>query len=293
MRETLKAVARAVATIGVSPLLLSYAVRRVLLGGDRALEGSAQTLSQVSGIVGEYLRRAFLARVLAGCAPTATIQFGALFSQVGSRIDDRVYIGPRCHLGLVHLEKDVLLAAGVHVPSGGATHGIADPDTPIRDQPGARTLVTIGEGTWIGSAAIVMADVGKHCVIGAGSVVTRPIPDYSIAAGVPATIIRTRKGSGLGARGSGAETDGSGLGARGSATETDGSGLEARGSATETDGSGLEARGSATETDGSGLGARGSGAETDGSGLEARGSGTETDGSGLGARGSGVGAITS
>ena len=59
-------------------------------------------------------------------------------------------------------------------------------------QPGERRLVRIGEGTWVGSAAVVMADVGRHCVIGAGSVVTKPIPDYSIAAGVPAVVIRSR-----------------------------------------------------------------------------------------------------
>jgi len=38
-----------------------------------------------------------------------------------------------------------------------------------------------------------MTDVGRHSVIGAGSVVTKPIPDYSIAAGVPAKVIRSRR----------------------------------------------------------------------------------------------------
>jgi acetyltransferase-like isoleucine patch superfamily enzyme len=123
------------------------------------------------------------------------VQFGSLFSQAGARLDESVYVGPRCHLGLVHLERDVLLGAGVHIPSGGATHGIDDLDRPIREQPGARTLVRIGEGTWVGSAAVIMADVGRHCVIGAGSVVTHQIPDYSIAAGVPARVIRSRGAS--------------------------------------------------------------------------------------------------
>ena len=193
MREALKSLARGLALLVVSPALLSYALRRPLFGADRALEGSTQALGLLPGLAGEYLRRAFLARALDGCASSATVQFGTLFSQAGARIDARVYVGPRCHLGLVHLEQDVLLAAGVHVPSGGATHGIDDPDRPIRDQPGYRQLVRIGEGTWIGSAAIVMAEVGRHCVIGAGSVVTRPIPDYSIAAGVPAQVIRSRR----------------------------------------------------------------------------------------------------
>ena len=164
----------------------------MFLGPNQALEGSSQALALVPGLPGDYLRRAFLARVLARCSPSATVQFGTLFSQAGARIDDRVYVGPRCHLGLVHLEQDVLLAAGVHVPSGSATHGIDDVTTPIRDQPGSRTLVTIGEGTWVGSAAVVMADVGRHCVIGAGSVVTKPIPDYSVGAGVPARVIGRR-----------------------------------------------------------------------------------------------------
>ena len=92
--------------------------------------------------------------MLASCDRSATIQFGTLFSQAGARIDANVYVGPRCHLGLVHLEQDVLLAAGVHVPSGGATHGTDDVSRPIREQAGARSLVRIGEGTWVGSAAI-------------------------------------------------------------------------------------------------------------------------------------------
>ena len=54
--------------------------------------------------------------------------------------------------------------------------------------------ITIGRDTWIGDRAVVLADVGSHCVIGAGSVVTRPIPDYAIAVGVPAQVVRYRNG---------------------------------------------------------------------------------------------------
>ena len=44
-----------------------------------------------------------------------------------------------------------------------------------------------------GERAIIAADIGQHCVIGAGSVVTKPIPDYAIAVGVPAKVIRQVK----------------------------------------------------------------------------------------------------
>jgi acetyltransferase-like isoleucine patch superfamily enzyme len=193
VREATKSIARGLAALAVMPALVSYAIRRQFLGADGALEGSSEALALVPGRVGDYLRRAFLSRVLDACATTATIKFGSLFSQTGARLDENVYVGPRCHLGLVHLERNVLLGAGVHVPSGNATHGIDDVERPIRDQPGTRTVVCIREGSWVGSAAVVMADVGKHCVIGAGSVVTRPIPDYSIAAGIPAKVIRSRR----------------------------------------------------------------------------------------------------
>jgi len=192
VREIAKALGRTVATVLVLPALASYALRSRVFGADRALEGSSQALALLPGIAGDYLRRAFLTRALARCAPTATIQYGTLFSQAGARIADRAYVGPRCHLGLVSLEKDVLLAAGVHIPSGAATHGI-DLARPIREQPATRTLVTIGEGTWVGSAAVVMADVGRHCVIGAGAVVTNAIPDFSVAAGVPARVLFDRR----------------------------------------------------------------------------------------------------
>lgn len=193
MRDAIKTLAHGLATAVVTPALISYAVRRRLFGADRALEGSTQALALVPGLVGDYLRRAFLSRVLAGCDRSATIQFGTIFSQAGARIDANVYVGPRCHLGLVHLERDVLLASAVHVPSGSQTHGIDDLDRPIREQPGVRSMVRIGQGTWVGSAAVVLADVGQHCVIGAGAVVTAAIPDYAVAAGVPARVIRSRR----------------------------------------------------------------------------------------------------
>src|SRR5690349_11616754 len=111
MREVLKAAANALAMVAVLPALLSFAVKRIFLGPNRALEGSSQALALVPGAIGDYMRRAFLAQVLARCAWSATVRFGTILSQTGATIDDNVYVGPGCHLGLVHLERDVLVAA--------------------------------------------------------------------------------------------------------------------------------------------------------------------------------------
>jgi acetyltransferase-like isoleucine patch superfamily enzyme len=200
MRHTLKRLARAVAFILVLPALASYAVRARVIGPDRALEGSTQALSLIPGILGQYLRRAFLSRTIRFCHPTAAISFGTIFAQTDAHIDADVYVGPGCVLGRVHLERNVLVGSCVQITSGRYTHGSTDPSVPMREQEGARTLVRIGEGAWIGSAAVVMADVGSHSIVGAGSVVTRPLPDLIVAAGVPARIIRSRAEVGVTSR---------------------------------------------------------------------------------------------
>jgi len=187
-----KAVARAAATVLVVPALTSFAIRRLALGPDRALLGSTQALSLIPGVIGQYIRNAFLRRVLAHCAPSAVVEFGTLFSKTGTRIDDNVYIGPMCHIGLAHLQPDVLVGAAVHIPSGQQTHGIDHLDVPIREQPGVSEMITVGTGSWIGSAAIVMADVGPNTVIGAGSVVTKAVGGAVIAVGAPAKVVRSR-----------------------------------------------------------------------------------------------------
>lgn len=192
LRDAAKAVAHAMAWMAVTPSVMSWWLRARVLGPDRALEGSTQAWALVPGLIGQYLRRAFLSRTLRQCSRTATIEFGTLFSSASASIGDRAYVGPRCHLGWAVIEDGALLAAGVHVPSGARTHGIDDPTVPIRDQPTRKTAVRIGAGAWIGSAAIVMADVGHDSVIAAGAVVTRPIPDLAIAAGVPARVLRMR-----------------------------------------------------------------------------------------------------
>ncbi len=197
-REWLKATARLAALVAVSPFLLWHKLWALLIGPDRALEGSSEVLSLLPGLAGQYLRRAFLAWTLSECHPTAVIGFGVLFSKAGARIGPNVYIGPRCHIGLVHIERDALLAAGVHATSGARTHGMDDLSRPIREQEGTATVVRIGAGAWIGSAAVVMAEIGRDTVVGAGAVVTRPLPDGVVAAGIPARVLRSRQAKGEG-----------------------------------------------------------------------------------------------
>jgi NDP-sugar pyrophosphorylase family protein len=86
---------------------------------------------------------------------------------------------------------DVMIADRVFI--GDCHHGFMNRDLPIKEQylfsPGP---VHIGDGSWIGVNAAIMPKVtiGRNCVIGANSVVTSDVPDYHIAVGAPARILR-------------------------------------------------------------------------------------------------------
>jgi virginiamycin A acetyltransferase len=185
--------ADALALVLVLPAYLAYRAGCSLLGAERAFPGWSQTMSLVPGLTGVYLRRAFYRLVLPHCGEGACLGFGTVFSNAGAEVGRRVYVGPFCSLGDVVLEDDVLIGAHVSVMNGGAQHGIDRLDVPIRDQPGVFPRVRIGRGSWVGDRAAVLADIGDHCVIGAGSVVTKEVSDYAVAVGVPARVIRDRR----------------------------------------------------------------------------------------------------
>ena len=87
-------------------------------------------------------------------------------------------------------EANVLTADRVYISDN--LHNYTDINTPIVQQPICQiNPVVIGEGSWLGeNVCIIGASIGKHCVIGANAVVTRDIPDYSVAVGVPARVIK-------------------------------------------------------------------------------------------------------
>ena len=74
-------------------------------------------------------------------------------------------------------------------------HETSDTSTPMNQQGyTSRKPVTIGNDVWIGSRAIILSGVriGKGSIIGAGSVVTKDVPEYSVVAGNPAKVKRSR-----------------------------------------------------------------------------------------------------
>ena len=114
---------------------------------------------------------------------------------------DGIYIGKNCYLGTglsllngsrIQIGDDVLMASNVLISS--ENHGMnPELDVAYMDQKLIGKPVIIGDGVWIGQNVCVLPGVtiGKKAIIGAGSVVTKSIPDYTIAGGVPARVIKT------------------------------------------------------------------------------------------------------
>lgn len=110
-----------------------------------------------------------------------------------------VSIGDRCLIGRgSHIVGHFCIDVGDDVHTGpyvyitDQNHGYEDLTTPIGLQWPTDAAVSIGSGSWLGAGAVVLpgSRIGSHVVIGAGAIVTGDIPDYSVAVGAPARVVK-------------------------------------------------------------------------------------------------------
>ncbi len=192
MKSIVKEFLHLIAIALVSPVTITYLSINSILKSDTLFASFSQALSLFPGKIGCYLRTGFYRFALTHCSKNAYITFLTLFSQRDTEIASGVYIGPQCNIGRSKIGKDVLIGSNVHIMSGKEQHNFSDLDIPIKDQGGVFKKVEIGENTWIGNGALVMANIGRSCIVAAGSVVINDIEDYAIVAGNPAKIIKMR-----------------------------------------------------------------------------------------------------
>lgn len=110
-------------------------------------------------------------------------------------IGERTWIGPQSYFDA----RDLVIGKSVGWGPGAKVIGSAHSGLPV-GVPVIKTDLTIKTvriGDWcdIGAGAVILpgVSIGKGCLIGAGAVVTKDIPAFSVAAGVPARVIRSRK----------------------------------------------------------------------------------------------------
>lgn len=115
----------------------------------------------------------------------------------GIRIAQDCWIGPSCFLsGKAELVIETGVGIGPRVQILTSTHRDPGRDRPIMDGELELGPVRIGEGSDLGAGCIVLpgVTVGRGVQVGAGAVVNADLPDYAVAAGVPASVLRFRDG---------------------------------------------------------------------------------------------------
>ena len=117
-----------------------------------------------------------------GCAVGESVYIGPGLTIAAGYMDmvDRLEIGNR-----VSFAPNVSLILGSH-PNNSRLNKLFNKSW------GKGHVIRIGDDSWLGANSVVLPDIkiGKCCVIGAGSVVTKDVPDYAVVGGVPAKILR-------------------------------------------------------------------------------------------------------
>ena len=153
----------------------------------------AELISLIPFRIGEHIRFYFYKKTLTACGDDVIIRFGTIISYPDIKIGNHVYLGVYNTLGLVEIGDFTQTAQHCNLLSGAHHHEFNDANIPIMEQASNLDKIIVGSDVWIGANATIMANIGKGCVIGAGSIVTKEIPPYSVAAGNPAHIIKSRK----------------------------------------------------------------------------------------------------
>ena len=134
--------------------------------------------------------------VLVGRQVTLSVGYGEDDPHAPARglvIGDRCILGARTSItahASIEIGDSVFFGQGVFVTD--ASHGYQDPTRPIGEQFGPHLPVTIGSGSWVGHAAVILPGtrLGRNVVVAAGAVVRGEVPDHSVVAGNPARVIR-------------------------------------------------------------------------------------------------------
>lgn len=138
--------------------------------------------------VGEHVIIGPFASISAGVMPGHVLDHTPVVS-----IGDRVLIGKGS--GIVAHDRVVIgddVFTGHHVYITDANHGYEDPNESLGRQFAQSRPVSVGAGSWLGHGTVVLpgAQIGRNVAVGAGSVVTGVLPDFCVAVGNPARVIR-------------------------------------------------------------------------------------------------------
>lgn len=124
-----------------------------------------------------------------------TNQYGGKIGE-GLTVGNDSNIGPYCYIGCsgkISIGNNVMMSPRVSLFA--ENHNYQEVDRPMKEQGVTRDMIIIEDDCWIASQSIILAGttIGQGSIVAAGSVVTKDVPPFSVVAGNPAQIIKSRK----------------------------------------------------------------------------------------------------
>ena len=170
-------------------------VRRAVSKAAYQVIGKKMPASRVPWSLGAQPIRSRLARgFIDQVGRDVNIEPGVELSGPGIRLGDRAGLARNAYVqGPAEIGRFSMIGPDVRIYT--RAHRFSRTDIPIQEQGDEEPrAVVIGDDVWMGARAMVMPGVriGNGCVVAAGSVVTKDVPDLSVVAGVPAKVVSTR-----------------------------------------------------------------------------------------------------
>ncbi len=118
-----------------------------------------------------------------------------IISPQNIEVGDDVWFNERCYIvggGKIKIGSNVMLARNVSLIT--SNHGYSSKEIPMLKQEIVSAPIEIGDDVWLGVNVVVLKGIkiGKGAIVGAGSVVTKDVPEFAIVGGAPAKLIRFR-----------------------------------------------------------------------------------------------------
>src|SRR5881628_2211036 len=159
---------------------------------DMVFRTVSELLSLIPYVFGVIVRAEFYRFALTRCGRNVVIELGAVFIYRDISIGDNVTINRYAVIHHCDIGSYALVGEHAVLLSGSRQHDIDRTDIPMALQQGRKKRIALGDDCWIGAHAVVMEDVGRGAIVGAGAIVTKPVGELMIVAGNPARPIRRR-----------------------------------------------------------------------------------------------------
>jgi len=167
------------------PLVIPF-ILLARLSAESTFRAISQLFSLVPFGIGEIVRYDFYKYTLSSVGQNVFIGFGTVLNYRDICIGSNVQIGMYNTIHHCDFGNNIMTAEGCCFLSGSRYHHFSRTDIPMIKQGGQLKRICIGNDVWIGSNSVIMEDIGNGSVVGAGSVVTKPVEAFTIVAGNPA-----------------------------------------------------------------------------------------------------------